>query len=195
MKEMLLKNIHSQVWEDFKDGLKNTKSSFHFPVISTIDKDGFPSSRTVVLRKIDKKNKIISFNTDIRSNKWNEIINNNKVSVSIYDTSKKTQIRILGKAIVNYKNKIWESAWNSTPRMSRECYSTPYSPSTVISKPEDIDLNLKKIKTEDYEKYKINFGRIDIHIYSLDWLYLVHSGHRRAKFIYDKEVSMVWIAP
>ncbi|MFP6779347.1 MAG: pyridoxamine 5'-phosphate oxidase family protein [Alphaproteobacteria bacterium] len=192
---MLLKNIHSQVWEDFKDGVKNTKSSFHFPVISTIDKDGFPSSRTVVLRKIDKKNKIISFNTDIRSNKWNEIINNNKVSVSIYDTSKKTQIRILGKAIVNYKNKIWESAWNSTPRMSRECYSTPYSPSTVISKPEDIDLNLKKIKTEDYEKYKINFGRIDIHIYSLDWLYLVHSGHRRAKFIYDKEVSMVWIAP
>ncbi len=195
MKEMLLKNIHSQVWEDFKDGVKNTKSSFHFPVISTIDKDGFPSSRTVVLRKIDKKNKIISFNTDIRSNKWNEIINNNKVSVSIYDTSKKTQIRILGKAIVNYKNKIWESAWNSTPRMSRECYSTPYSPSTVISKPEDIDINLKKIKTEDYEKYKINFGRIDIHIYSLDWLYLVHSGHRRAKFIYDKEVSMVWIAP
>ena len=195
MKEMLLKNIHSQVWEDFKDGVKNTKSSFHFPVISTIDKDGFPSSRTVVLRKIDKKNKIISFNTDIRSNKWNEIINNNKVSVSIYDTSKKTQIRILGKAIVNYKNKIWESAWNSTPRMSRECYSTPYSPSTVISKPEDIDLNLKKIKTEDYEKYKINFERIDIHIYSLDWLYLVHSGHRRAKFIYDKEVSMVWIAP
>tara|TARA_B100001175_G_scaffold308322_1_gene308616 strand:+ start:5548 stop:6135 length:588 start_codon:yes stop_codon:yes gene_type:complete len=195
MKEMLLKNIHSQVWEDFKDGVKNTKSSFHFPVISTIDKDGFPSSRTVVLRKIDKKNKIISFNTDIRSNKWNEIINNNKVSVSIYDTSKKTQIRILGKALVNYKNKIWESAWNSTPRMSRECYSTPYSPSTVISKPEDIDLNLKKIKTEDYEKYKINFGRIDIHIYSLDWLYLVHSGHRRAKFIYDKEVSMVWIAP
>ena len=195
MKEMLLKNIHSQVWEDFKDGVKNTKSSFHFPVISTIDKDGFPSSRTVVLRKIDKKNKIISFNTDIRSNKWNEIINNNKVSLSIYDTSKKTQIRILGKAIVNYKNKIWESAWNSTPRMSRECYSTPYSPSTVISKPEDIDLNLKKIKTEDYEKYKINFGRIDIHIYSLDWLYLVHSGHRRAKFIYDKEVSMVWIAP
>ena len=195
MKEMLLKNIHSQVWEDFKDGVKNTKSSFHFPVISTIDKDGFPSSRTVVLRKIDKKNKIISFNTDIRSNKWNEIINNNKVSVSIYDTSKKTQIRILGKAIVNYKNKIWESAWNSTPRMSRECYSTPYSPSTVISKPEDIDINLKKIKTEDYEKYKINFGRVDIHIYSLDWLYLVHSGHRRAKFIYDKEVSMVWIAP
>ena len=106
-----------------------------------------------------------------------------------------SQIRILGKAIVNYKNKIWESAWNSTRRMSRECYSTPYSPSTVISKPEDIDLNLKKIKTEDYEKYKINFGRIDIHIYSLDWLYLVHSGHRRAKFIYDKEVSMVWIAP
>jgi pyridoxine/pyridoxamine 5'-phosphate oxidase len=195
MKKMLLKNIHREVWDDFKDGVKNTKSSFHFPIISTIDKDGFPSSRTVVLRKIDKINKIISFNTDIRSNKWNEINNNNKVSVNIYDTSKKTQIRILGTALVNYKNKKWESAWKATPKMSRECYSTPYPPSTIISKPEYIDMNLKKIKSKDYEKYKINFGRVDIHIYSLDWLYLIHSGHRRAKFIYGKDISMDWIAP
>lgn len=195
MKNMPLKNIHNEIWEDLKDGVKNTKSSFHFPVISTIDKDGFPSSRTVVLREINKKNKIISFNTDVRSNKWLEINNNNKVSVNIYDANKKTQIRIIGAATVNYKNKKWDSAWESTPKMSRECYSTPYSPSTVISKPDDIDINLNQIKTENYEKYKVNFGRVDIKIYSLDWLYLIHSGHRRAKFIYDKKISMVWMAP
>ena len=61
--------------------------------------------------------------------------------------------------------------------------------------PDKVKMVLNKIKTENYEKYKVNFGRVDIKIYSLDWLYLIHSGHRRAKFIYDKEISMVWIAP
>jgi len=195
MKNMNLNDIYDQIWDDLKDGVTNTKSAFHYPIISTIDKNGYPSSRTVVLREIHKENNIISFNTDIRSKKWLEIKNNNKISVSIYEPNKKIQIRIIGLAILNYKNKIWESAWDSTPSMSRECYSTPYPPSTAISKPEDIDTSLKKIKNEDLEKYKVNFGRIDIHIKSVDWLYLIHSGHRRTKFELSKNISMSWLAP
>ena len=192
---MSLNAIHKKIWEDLEEGISNSKSGFHFPVISTIDKSGHPSSRTVVLRKIEKKNKIISFNTDIRSNKWLEMKNNNKISVNIYDASKKTQIRILGKGILNYNNKNLDNAWESTPNMSRECYSSPYSPSTIIQKPEDIDNNLKNIKDKEFEKYKVNFGRIDVHIHSLDWLYLIHTGHRRAQFIYDSKISMSWLAP
>ena len=192
---MSLNTIHKTIWEYLEEGVSNSKSGFHFPTISTIDKNGYPSSRTVVLRKIEKKSKIISFNTDIRSNKWLEMKNNNKISINIYDASKKTQIRILGKGILNYNNENWDNAWKSTPNMSRECYSTPYSPSTIIQKPEDIDNNLKNIKDKEFEKYKVNFGRIDVHIHSLDWLYLIHTGHRRAQFIYDSKISMSWLAP
>ena len=195
MKNMTLNEIYNLIWDDLNDGVKNTKSAFHYPIISTIDKNGYPSSRTVVLRKIDKENNIISFNTDIRSEKWLEIQNNNKISVNIYEPNKKIQIRIIGSAILNYKNKIWDEAWDSTPSMSRECYSTPYSPSTAISKPEDIDVSLKNIQNEDLNLYKVNFGRIDILIKSLDWLYLIHSGHRRAKFEVSKNISMSWLAP
>jgi len=195
MKKMSLNTIHKTIWEYLEEGISNSKSGFHFPVVSTIDKKGYPCSRTVVLRKIDKKNKTISFNTDIRSNKWLEMKNNNKISVNIYDANKKTQIRILGKGTLNYNNKNWDNAWKSTPNMSRECYSTPYSPSTIIQKPEDIDNNLKNIKDKEFEKYKVNFGRIDVHIHSLDWLYLIHTGHRRAQFIYDSKISMSWLAP
>ena len=195
MKKMSLYTIHKTIWEYLEEGISNSKSGFHFPVVSTIDKNGYPCSRTVVLRKIDKKNKIISFNTDIRSNKWLEMKNNNKISVNIYDSNKKTQIRILGKGILNYNNENWDNAWKSTPNMSRECYSTLYSPSTIIQKPEDIDNNLKNIKDKEFEKFKVNFGRIDVHIHSLDWLYLIHTGHRRAQFIYDSKISMSWLAP
>lgn len=195
MKNMTLNNIYDQIWENFNDGVKNTKSAFHYPIISTIDLNGFPSTRTVVLREIHKENKVLSFNTDIRSKKWLEIKNNNNVSVNVYEPNKKIQIRIIGLAYLNYDNKTWQSAWDSTPDMSRECYSTPYPPSTFISNPEDIDISLKKIKNKDLGEYKINFGRIDIHIKSIDWLYLIHSGHRRAKFILNDEISMKWLAP
>ena len=195
MKKMSLNTIHNKIWEDLEEGVSNSKSGFHFPVISTIDKNGYPSSRTVVLRKIEKKNKIISFNTDIRSKKWLEIKNNNKVSVNIYDAIKKTQIRIIGNGILNYNNENWDNAWESTPNMSRECYSTPYSPSTIIQEPEDIDNNLKNIKDQEFENFKLNFGRIDLYIHTLDWLYLIHTGHRRAQFIYGSKISMTWLAP
>ena len=91
MKNMTLNEIYNLIWDDLNDGVKNTKSAFHYPIISTIDKNGYPSSRTVVLRKIDKENNIISFNTDIRSDKWLEIQNNNKISVNIYEPDKKIQ--------------------------------------------------------------------------------------------------------
>ena len=55
MKKMSLNTIHKKIWEDLEEGISNSKSGFHFPVISTIDKNGHPSSRTVVLRKIEKK--------------------------------------------------------------------------------------------------------------------------------------------
>lgn len=195
MKNMSLNDIYDQIWNDLQDGVRNTKSAFHYPIISTIDKNGYPTSRTVVLRQIHKENNTISFNTDVRSEKWLEIKNNNNISLTIYESNKKIQIRILGLAILNYKNKTWETAWNSTPNMSRECYSTPYPPSTNILNPEDIDNSLKKIKDADLEEYKINFGRIDIKVKSIDWLYLIHSGHRRVKFDYGKKITMNWLAP
>ena len=78
MKNMSLNDIYDQIWNDLQDGVRNTKSAFHYPIISTIDKNGYPTSRTVVLRQIHKENNTISFNTDVRSEKWLEIKNNNK---------------------------------------------------------------------------------------------------------------------
>ena len=86
---------------------------------------------------------------------------------------------------------------NSSTIMGKECYSTPCNPSTIIDNPEIIDKNIKdiKFKSDELDQFKVNFGRIDIKIRSIDWLYLLHTGHRRAKFTYNKNIEMVWLAP
>lgn len=195
MYDLSLENIHKEIWSHIENGISDTSSAFHFPSLSTINLQGHPTSRTVVLRYADIKKKIISFNTDIRSQKWSEIKKNKNILIHIYDFKKKTQIRITGLAKLNYKNKNWENAWNITSDMSKECYSTPHSPSINIENPKDIDVNIKNINKSELNQYKINFGRIDISVKKIDWLYLIHSGHRRASFTYKNNIQMNWVAP
>ena len=189
--------IHKQIWNLLENGINDASSSFHFPNLATIDIDGNPTSRTVVLRSINYDKKTISFNTDIRSNKWLEMNKNSNVHIHIYDFNKKIQIRIRGQAVLSYNNKDWDDAWNASTIMGKECYSTPCNPSTIIDDPEIIDKNIKDIKliSNELDKFKVNFGRVNINIKSIDWLYLLHSGHRRAKFTYNEEIEMSWLAP
>ena len=105
-----LENINKEIWNLIESGVNDITSSFHFPSLSTISLDGNPTSRTVVLRSVNYEKKTMSFNTDIRSSKWQEMNKNANISMHIYDFNKKTQIRIVGQAMLNYNNKAWEDA-------------------------------------------------------------------------------------
>ena len=187
-----LENINKEIWNLIESGVNDITSSFHFPSLSTITLDGNPTSRTVVLRSVNYEKKIMQMNNF--SNNYNK---NANISMHIYDFNKKTQIRIVGQAMLNYNNKAWEDAWNSSTIMGKECYSTPCNPSTIIDNPEIIDKNIKdiKFKSDELDQFKVNFGRIDIKIRSIDWYYLLHTNPGRAKFTYNKNIEMVWLAP
>jgi len=191
-----LKKIHKQIWNNLSIGIENSTSAFHYPNVCTINNQGYPSVRTVVLRKIDKINYKLFFNTDIRSQKWKEIQNSSLITVHFYDNKLKTQLRIYGKSKLHYNNNEWNEAWKNTKNMSRECYASPYAPSTFIDEPKIIDDTFSRLKKKQLNKFKVNFGRIEIKIKHIDWLYLRHSGHRRAKFIYEEnKTTMKWLAP
>jgi len=197
MENFNLNHIHNYIWEKLLEGTKKSSSAFHLANISTINLSGYPTSRTIVVREIDKSKFRIFFNTDIRSNKWEELKNNSHATLHLYDNKLKTQLRIFGKTILHYKNNIWEKAWQNTKINSRECYASPRSPSTYINNPNIIDEEFNKLKKSDLNKYNKNFGRVEINIKYIDWLYLKYSGHRRAKFIYknNNKVISKWLAP
>tara|TARA_B100000686_G_scaffold136347_1_gene143605 strand:- start:12692 stop:13282 length:591 start_codon:yes stop_codon:yes gene_type:complete len=196
MENFNLNHIHNFIWKRLSEGVKKSSSPFHLANISTISLSGYPSSRTIVVRGIDKNKFKIFFNTDVRSNKWKELKNNSQVTLHFYDNKLKTQLRIFGETILHYKNNVWKKAWQNTSINSRECYSSPYSPSTYISNPNIIDEAFNKLKKSELNEYDKNFGRVEINIKYIDWLFLKHSGHRRAKFIYKSdEIISKWLAP
>ena len=160
------------------DGVENSKSMFHTPVLSSFVEKTI-STRTVVLREFDSKNRTLRFHTDSRSGKIEELKENSISSVHGYDPDLKVQIRLKGKTSLHIDNEISKKAWAESREMSKMCYSVKDSPGNKISSPEPFDLIKEEI---DIELGYNNFAVLHFSYDSLEFLFLKGAGHRRSLF-------------
>jgi len=84
--------------------------------LSTINKDGFPSSRIVYIRGYDSDGFV--FYTNYNSNKGEEIRTNNKVSILFYWPELERQIRVWG-TVEKVEDKISEDYFKERPKESQ----------------------------------------------------------------------------
>ena len=203
MMSMFSKENTNEIFEDIKKNLlravKDRKHSFHTPVFCNIDDQKTIASRVVVLREFDSPNMFLNFHTDFRSPKIAGLMKNNNSLFVFYDQKLKIQLRIKTISSINNQNIITEKMWERTKLVSRKCYLTQKTPSSVTNLPEDgIDENLKgkEPTLEESEKGYKNFTVVQNKIHQIDWLYLAASGHRRLKIILKDTVpSFHWIIP
>ena len=193
-----LDKIYLKIWELLKTGLSNRDLPFHIPVF-ICGQDSNADGRMVVLRGLNKKDKNLWFHTDIRSKKIRTLKTNPIASLLFYDKKEKVQLRIAGKAKINYQNEIAKKSWNKTAHMSRQCY--------LGNKPPGIEaLSPTSGLTEEVEKHEYsieeseigykNFCVVEIFIESIEWLYLAARGHRRAYFtLKNSSVEKKWLIP
>ena len=174
------------------DGVKNSKSMFHTPVLSSFVEKTI-STRTVVLREFDSKNRTLRFHTDSRSGKIEELKENSISSVHGYDPDLKVQIRLKGKTSLHIDNEISKKAWAESREMSKMCYSVKDSPGNKISSPEPFDLIKEEIDIElGYENFAVLHFTYD----SLEFLFLKGAGHRRSLFDWSSDqLKSSWLIP
>ena len=174
------------------DGVENSKSMFHTPVLSSFVEKTI-STRTVVLREFDSKNRTLRFHTDSRSGKIEELKENSISSVHGYDPDLKVQIRLKGKTSLHIDNEISKKAWAESREMSKMCYSVKDSPGNKISSPEPFDLIKEEIDIElGYE----NFAVLHFSYDSLEFLFLKGAGHRRSLFDWSSDqLESSWLIP
>jgi hypothetical protein len=174
------------------DGVENTKSMFHTPVLSSFVEKTI-STRTVVLREFDSKNRTLRFHTDNRSGKIEELKENSISSVHGYDPDLKVQIRLKGKTSLHIDNEISKKAWAESREMSKMCYSVKDSPGNKISSPEPFDLIKEEI---DIELGYNNFAVLHFSYDSLEFLFLKGAGHRRSLFDWSSDqLESSWLIP
>ena len=193
-----LDKIYSKIWYLLNSGLLKNNSSFHTPIFICGKENSF-DGRVVVLRGVDEKEKKIWFHSDIRSNKIKILKSNPNAALLFYDKNEKIQLRISGKAKINYQNDTTKKSWKKTVHMSRQCYLGDNPPGIIVSLPssglsDDVD-NFKYTMEESEIGYK-NFCLIETFITSIEWLYLAAKGHRRAYFsLKNNSLEKKWLIP
>ena len=191
-----LNELEQDCWNRLVTGAIKSRNPFHTPSVATLSK-GEVSMRTVVLRKALTEERELRFHTDVRSIKWDDLMINPAISALFYDADARVQLRIKGTAELHHENDITAKAWETTTLSSRKCYLTLHSPSSFTDSSTSglsEDIEQEKFTLSESEVGYANFGIVSIRVQSIDWLWLNHSGHRRAFFDYEKE-SYQWMIP
>lgn len=186
---------YDEAWTLLKRGKADRRSPFHTPSIASVDTNGCPQVRTVVLRGADQDTATLRFHTDVRSRKIPELRAQPCVSVHVYDKKAKIQLRLTGHATAHTDGPVKEEAWAASREMSRECYRLNKAPGTFVG-----DANDWMIPQDPAHEDvgKDNFVAVSIKLSALEWLYLARGGHRRAYFEIAPDggiVSSAWMVP
>tara|TARA_B100000886_G_scaffold248175_1_gene174744 strand:- start:824 stop:1417 length:594 start_codon:yes stop_codon:yes gene_type:complete len=188
------KEIFQAELQDLRSAVKDAAHDYHLFTVAT-SLHNIPEIRTVVLRDIDLDKYKISFHTDSRSPKYNQLIKNSSVSALFYSVNKKTQIRIKGKAEASKNKKLLSSLWNKLSKDSKECYQGKISPSGIIPDAKILnDIIDDPYADSDNQGFE-NFSRVTIDVSSFEILRLHHLGHKRLLCDLSKNnTNFQWIA-
>ena len=191
-----LPDLEKDTWNRLVNGAVKSRDAFHTPCVAT-QCNGDINLRTVVLRKALPEIKELRFHTDTRSKKGKELTLNPSISALFYDAADRIQIRVKGRAVLQFNNDITAAAWQKTSLSSRRCYLTNFDPSSFTDNPtsglpEHIEQeNFTLVESEIGFNH---FGIVSIQVQNIDWLWLHHAGHRRAYFDYETG-SFSWMIP
>ena len=191
-----LSDLEKDIWNRLVNGAVKSRDPFHTPSVATHSGNDI-SLRTVVLRKAFPESKELRFHTDTRSKKWQELIVNPSISALFYDAADRIQIRVKGRAVLQFNNDITAAAWQKTSLSSRRCYLTNFDPSSFTDHPTSglpEHIEQEKFTLEESEIGFKNFGIVSIQVQNIDWLWLHHAGHRRAFFDYTDGIYQ-WMIP
>lgn len=190
-----LEDVQRDVTDRLIRAARDRKSAMHTPALVTSDID----ARTMVLREFDAKNWALRFHTDTRAPKVPPIEQDPRVAVLFYDKGAKIQLRTRGSARILRDAPITDTAWNNGSNFARRCYlgDQPGVPSDAPTSGLPPELEGIEPDADQLAPARVNFAVLLVELAEIDWLYLAHTGHVRARFVRDAhgEWQGRWVSP
>lgn len=184
-----LNAIHEDAWRRLAEGKAGRTHPFHTAAVATTSPDGGPTVRTVVLRRVDVVPRVLMFHTDCRSPKFAMIAARPHVAWMFYDPAEHLQLRLRTTATLHTADDLAEQQWSGVADSARACYQDPVPPGSVIP-------TMYRNEQQWQEAGRDNFAVVRCGVDEVDWLFLHHAGHRRARFTYaGGQVAGEWLAP
>jgi pyridoxamine 5'-phosphate oxidase len=186
-------------WVLLEKGAASRKNPIHTPVVASINANGLPSQRVMVLRSALAQTRMLRFHTDARSPKTAEIGAGGATSVLAYHPGEAIQLRLLGVGSVDANGEEANAAWESSTLFARRCYMSGDAPGTPRAEPSSglpSWIEGKMPSETQIGPARPNFAILKVEITTIDWLHLANSGHRRAQLDYiNGEWTGRWVIP
>lgn len=192
-----LASILADAWRLLVRGGADRRSPVHTPVVASVDADGLPQARVMVLRKADPAHGTLRFHTDARSPKVAQL-DGKPVSVLAYHAQENVQLRISGVARIGRDEAEVDGIWNQSTLFARRCYLAQQAPGTPLPGPASglpEWIEGQQPTAEQIVPARANFAVLWVGVTAIDWLHLANSGHRRALFRSADGWAGAWLAP
>lgn len=194
-----LEDIEKDCWVRLLNGAVKSRDPLHTPAVANLQEEGI-AIRTVVLRAANTINKELTFHTDVRSVKWNNLKKNAETTWHFYDANARVQIRASGTATLHHNDLLADIAWSKTNASSRKTYLSFNAPSTKSVVPSSgllPEFDGENPSLEISEMGRKNFGVVVTKINWVEWLWLNSKGNMRAEFIYspNNAFKASWLIP
>lgn len=190
-----------QAWHIIQRGLTDRNSPAHAPVVGTVDADGTPQLRIMILRDASQSTRMLRFNTDARSQKITQMRMNAATSILIYDAAAKVQLRLSGKAEVIVDGDVADNAWSHSTPFARRCYMAEALPGSEVPLPSSglpDWIQGRQPSEAQLVDARPNFATLLFQADQLEWLYLANAGHRRARWTWNDQQALwdgCWLIP
>lgn len=191
-----LKLTLAECWRLLQEGAASRHSAFHVPTVATLDEQGLPELRTMVLRAAEPERRLLRFHTDRRSAKIAQVARSPSGAIHIYDKPSGIQLRLAASLSIEMEGDEVNAAWAASRSFSRICYRVTAAPGAEVEHPEDVAFD-HGAADEGRSQFCILLARI----HRIEWLHLAHAGYRRAIFeVDDKDAGKPewkgrWLVP
>ena len=150
-------------------------------LLATVDADGLPDARLMVLRGAERSLGKIWFYTDRRSEKVDQLRKRPELCAVAYDRRDGVQLRLRGAAAIHELNSQAAQHWSQTSRIFRALYASPDSPGVPLRQPDPRLMSMKKaMNASEEENARCNFAVIETLVESIEWLQVTDDDQRRA---------------
>lgn len=188
---MSLTAVLAEACDWLADAARDPAAPLRTITLGTVNEDGAPDLRSVILRDFDAASRRLSVHTDSRSAKFAQIRRRPVVAVHGWDPARRVQLRLSGLATLHAGDPIADAAWRALSPFGRQLYRVRQAPGDQVPDPSPHRYS----EVPEAEAYAW-FSVIVVACHELEVLRLSGHGQTRARFTWQGERHRAeWLVP
>lgn len=178
-----LAGLLAETWRTLEEGSESAGAPARLVSLATISPGGWPETRTVVLRRVDRDAASVEVHTDRGSDKMRSLAAVPRAELLAWDPGRDLQVRLRTTVTILTGDAVAER-WEQVPDTSQTAYGKAPPPGTEIAEA----LGYRLTPAQE------NFAALVCRVDAMD---VVHLGtdHRRAMFRRDEDWQGRWLSP